>query len=445
GIRSDSDMHTLGYVFKPWTQAKAIADGSSIRHYVNETADEYDLRENIRFRAKVVRADWSSAQARWTVTIDRNGEMETVRCGFLFMNAGYYDYDQGYRPDFPGEDTYRGRIVHPQHWPEDLDYSDKRVVIIGSGATAVTLVPEMAKRARHVTMLQRSPTWVVSRPAEDALANFLRRYLGETRAYRFTRWKNVWMQDIFFKRARKKPAKVGKTLLKKARQALGPHYDVDTHLTPNYGPWEQRLCLIPDDDLFDALKDGSADIVTDHIERFDDTGIRLKSGDHLQADIIVTATGLNLQMLGGMTMTIDGEDVGLAETYAYKGVMFAGVPNLASTFGYSNASWTLKADITAQYVCRLLNLMRQRGQDIAVPKPPQGDYRDAPIWNLTSGYFKRAADRLPKGTDKAPWNQPHEYVADRKDLLFGEIDDGTMAFDRISADARAEPLPLAAE
>ncbi|MEO0499673.1 MAG: NAD(P)/FAD-dependent oxidoreductase, partial [Pseudomonadota bacterium] len=366
----------------------------------------------------------------------------------LFMNAGYYDYDQGYRPDFPGEDTYRGRIVHPQHWPEDLDYSDKRVVIIGSGATAVTLVPEMAKRARHVTMLQRSPTWVVSRPAEDALANFLRRYLGETRAYRFTRWKNVWMQDIFFKRARKKPAKVGKTLLKKARQALGPHYDVDTHLTPSYGPWEQRLCLIPDDDLFDALKDGSADIVTDHIERFDDTGIRLKSGDHLQADIIVTATGLNLQMLGGMTMTIDGDDVGLAETYAYKGVMFAGVPNLASTFGYSNASWTLKADITAQYVCRLLNLMRRRGQDIAVPKPPQGDYRDAPIWNLTSGYFKRAADRLPKGTDKAPWNQPHEYVADRKDLLFGEIDDGTMEFrraDQAGTERSTSDLAIAAE
>ncbi|MGB7404919.1 MAG: NAD(P)/FAD-dependent oxidoreductase [Pacificimonas sp.] len=446
GIRSDSDMHTLGYVFKPWTQAKAIADGPSIRAYVNETADEYDIREHIRFHTKVTRADWSSEAGEWTVTVDRNGSEKQVRCGFLFMNSGYYDYDQGYRPDFPDEDKFEGQFIHPQHWPEDLDYEDKRVVIIGSGATAVTLVPEIAKHAKHVTMLQRSPTWVVSRPAEDRIANFLRRYLGPEASYKFTRWKNVLMQDFFFKRARSKPDKVGKTLLDAARKELGPHYDIDTHLTPSYNPWEQRLCLIPDNDLFEVLKDGSAEIVTDHIEAFDAKGIRTKSGEHIPADIVVTATGLNLKMLGGMKMSVDGRDIGVGDVYAYKGVMYSGVPNLAATFGYSNASWTLKADISAQYVCRLLNLMRARGMDIAVPAEPQGDYEDAPTWNLSSGYFQRAKDKMPKGTNKAPWHQPHDYVNDKKDLLDGEIDDGTMIFAKAGvANEDAPPEAVAAE
>ena len=324
GIRSDSDMHTLGYMFKPWTQAEAIADGPSIRAYVRETADEHGVTPNIRFDTKVVAADWSSEEALWTVTVEHGGARHEIRCGFLFMNSGYYDYDQGYRPEFPNEEAFQGRFIHPQHWPETLDYAGKRVVVIGSGATAVTLVPELAGEAAHVTMLQRSPTWVVSRPAEDRLANFMRRYLGEKTAYKLTRWKNVWMQNFFFKRARAKPEQVGRKLLDMARKALGPHYDIETHLTPRYGPWEQRLCLIPDDDLFEVLKDGSAEIVTDHIDRFTETGIRLKSGGHVEADIVVTATGLNLKLLGGVALTVDGQPVAASDTYAYKGVMYSG-------------------------------------------------------------------------------------------------------------------------
>lgn len=446
GIRSDSDMHTLGYEFKPWTEAKAIADGPSIRKYVNETADEHDIRKHIRFGTKVTDAAWSSETARWTVTVETDGDRREIDCGFLYMNSGYYDYDQGYRPEFPEEGVFQGQFVHPQHWPETLDYKDKRVVIIGSGATAVTLVPEMAKDAAHVTMLQRSPTWVVSRPAEDRIANFMRRYLGEKTAYRFTRWKNVWMQHLFFTKARAQPEKVGKKLLDEARKELGPHYDIGTHLTPHYGPWEQRLCLIPDNDLFEVLKDGSAEIVTDHIERFDETGIILKSGERLEADIVVTATGLNMKVLGGVQITVDDNDIALSDCYAYKGVMYTGMPNMAVTFGYSNASWTLKADIAARYVCRLLNLMKAKGVQIAVPELPQGDYEDAPMWNLTSGYFQRAADIMPKGTNKAPWHQPHDYVHDRKDLTQGAVDDGTMRFQRAGEIASAtEAVAVAAE
>ncbi|EMD83404.1 flavin-containing monooxygenase [Pacificimonas flava] len=428
GIRSDSDMHTLGYVFKPWTKAKAIADGPSIRDYVNETADEHDLRRHIRFDRRVVRSEWSSTDALWTVTIDHGGQEERLRCRFLYMNSGYYDYDRGYRPEFPGEEEFAGQFVHPQHWPEDLDYAGKRVVIIGSGATAVTLVPELAKEAAHVTMLQRSPTWMVSRPAEDRIANLLRRWLPEMLAYRLTRFKNVRLGSFFFKRARSQPKKVGDRLLSMAREHLGPEFDIDTHLTPRYNPWEQRLCLIPDADMFQALKRGDAEIVTDHIERFTAGGILLKSGRELPADIVVTATGLNLKMLGGMEMVVDGRTIGPKDTYPYKGVMYAGVPNLAATFGYTNASWTLKADITATYVCRLLNLMKARGVAVATPQMPQGDFEEAPFSNLSSGYFERAEHLVPKSTTKAPWQQPHDYLNDRKDLMKGVVDDGTLLF-----------------
>ena len=433
GIRSDSDMHTLGYVFKPWTKAKAIADGSSIREYVVETAEEYGVKDRIRFDHKVVRAEWSSADARWTVTMDHEGEERQIACRFLFMNSGYYDYDRGYRPKFPGEEAFQGRFVHPQHWPADLDYKDKRVVVIGSGATAVTLVPELAKEAAQTVMLQRSPTWMVSRAAKDKIANFLRKVLGDRLGYKLARWKNIRMGDFFFRRARSNPQKVGAKLLEMLRGHLRPGYDIDTHLTPSYGPWEQRLCLVPDADFFEALNRGAAEIVTDHIDRFETDGIRLTSGKFLQADIVVTATGLNLKMLGGMEMVVDGRTVGPQDTYPYKGVMFSGVPNLAATFGYTNASWTLKADITAQYVCRLIHLMDERGTEIATPKFPVGEFEEQPFSNLSSGYFARAEHLLPKSTDTAPWQQPHDYLNDRKWLLKGELDDGTIDLARKGA------------
>ncbi|MBZ6377266.1 FAD-containing monooxygenase EthA [Pacificimonas flava] len=449
GIRSDSDMHTLGYVFKPWTKAKAIADGPSIRDYVNETADEHGVRDRIRFGHKVVSADWSSETARWTLTMLHEGEERQISCAFLFMNSGYYNYNQGYRPEFPGEDGYEGRFVHPQHWPEDLDYKDKRVVIIGSGATAVTLVPEIAKEAAQTVMLQRSPTWMVSRPAQDRLGNLLRKLLGEERAYRLIRWKNVRLQDFFFRRARSRPEKVGEKLLEMVRKHLPADYDVKTHLTPSYNPWEERLCLVPDGDLFEALSNGSAEIVTDHIETFEAGGIRLKSGKFLQADIVVTATGLNLQLFGGAELSLDGKTVGPRETYPYKGVMFSGIPNLAATFGYTNASWTLKADITAQYVARLLNLMDEKGMAVATPDFPHGDFTEQPFSNLSSGYFKRAEDRVPRSTDKAPWQQPHDYLNDRKWLLDGEIEDGTITLSKAAAptarQADGEVFAIAAE
>jgi|TARA_R100000501_G_scaffold4652_1_gene9991 cation diffusion facilitator CzcD-associated flavoprotein CzcO len=429
GIRSDSDMHTLGYMFKPWTEAKSIADGPAILKYIRETADEYDVRRRIHFHTEVVHADWSSESAEWIVTVRRRGKTAEIRCGFLYMNSGYYDYSQGYRPEFAGEDRFAGRIVHPQHWPEDLDHAGKRVAVIGSGATAVTLVPALAKKAAHVTMVQRSPSWIMSRPAEDRAANFLRRWLGAKLAYRLTRIKNVWGQRFLFRRARAEPEKIGAKLLDAARRKLGAGFDVETHLTPRYGPWEQRLCLVPDDDLFDALKAGNADMVTGEIATFTPDGLKMKDGTKVEADIVVTATGLNLKLLGGMTLSIDGEPARLNQTYPYKGVMFAGIPNLASTFGYSNASWTLKADIAAIYVCRLLNEMDRRGADIALPElPPAGEFEEAPLWDLSSGYFQRAAHIMPKGTNLPPWHQPHDYVEDRKELTKNPVDDGTMIF-----------------
>jgi cation diffusion facilitator CzcD-associated flavoprotein CzcO len=424
GIRSDSDMHTLGFSFQPWREAKAIADGPSIRSYVEQTAREHGIDRRIRFRTQVKRASWSTENACWTVeATGPDGEPVTYTCGFLCMCSGYYDYSKGYTPDFPGSDAFRGRIVHPQFWPEDLDYSGSQVVVIGSGATAVTLVPELAKRAAHVVMLQRSPTYVVSRPAEDKVANFLRRVLPRRAAYGVTRWKNVLFGLYFYNYARKKPAKVKARLLQWVQEHLGPDYDVATHFTPRYNPWDQRLCLVPDADLFGAIKAGRASVVTDTIETFTPVGIRLRSGEELAADVVVTATGLELQLLSGVEFTVDGERRDLSKSLNYKGCMFSDVPNLAYTFGYTNASWTLKADLTAMYVCRLLNTMRKRGVRQATPVSDDPSVEEQPFLDFTSGYVQRALDHLPKQGSKKPWRVNQNYALDIMALRFGSVDD----------------------
>ncbi len=423
GIRSDSDMYTLGYAFKPWTEAKAIADGPSILNYVRETARENGIDRHISFGHHVEAASWSSEGARWTVAArGPEGEAVTLTCNFLFMCSGYYNYARGHAPDFAGADRFHGRIVHPQFWPEDLDYAGKRVVVIGSGATAVTLVPELAKRAAHVTMLQRSPTYIVSRPAEDRLANWLRAKLPAKLAYGLVRWRNVLFGMYFYRLARRKPAKVKQRIIDMVRDELGPDYDVGTHFTPRYNPWDQRLCLVPDSDLFAAIRDGSAEVVTDTIETFTETGVRLASGAELPADIIVTATGLELQLLSDVTFTVDGARVDLSKTLNYKGMMFSDVPNLASSFGYTNASWTLKADLTAGYVCRLLNTMRARGMRQATPRVRE-KVEEEPFLDFTSGYVQRAIDKFPRQGSRKPWKLHQNYALDIMALRFGSVDD----------------------
>jgi cation diffusion facilitator CzcD-associated flavoprotein CzcO len=435
GIRSDSDMYTLGYAFKPWREAKAIADGPSILNYVRETAAENGIDRHIRYGCKVKRASWSSETATWTVEAEQDGMTVQISCNFLSMCSGYYNYDAGYTPDFPGVERFGGRIVHPQHWPENLDYAGKQVVVIGSGATAVTLVPEMARTAGHVTMLQRSPTYVVSRPAEDGVANWLRAKLPAMTAYNITRWKNVGMQMLFFNIARKKPEKTKAQLLDLVREHLGPDYDVATHFTPRYNPWDQRLCLVPDADLFASLKAGSSSVVTDQIETFTETGLKLKSGATLDADIIVTATGLRMQLLGEMEVVVDGQKIAPHETTSYKGMMFSDVPNLASTFGYTNASWTLKADLTAEYVCRLLNHMDRTGTRICTPRLPEGEMEIEPWLDFSSGYVQRALKILPKQGAKTPWKVHQNYALDLVALRYGKVDDGTMEFSKARAAA----------
>jgi len=432
GVRSDSDMFTLGFSFRPWTEAKAIADGPAILSYLTQTARDNGIDRHIRFGRKVKSASWDSAQSRWTVTFERGSEAppEQVRCNFLHMCAGYYNYAQGYRPDFPGEADFAGRIVHPQFWPADLDYAGKRVVVIGSGATAVTLVPEMARDAAHVTMLQRSPTYVVSRPAEDAFANTLRARLPAKLAYAIVRWRNVLMQLWFYNFARRKPEKVKAAIIDMARAQLGPDYDVATHFTPTYNPWDQRLCLVPDADLFEAIKAGSASVVTDKIEAFTEDGIRLASGEELAADIIVTATGLDMQLMGGLEVSVDGARVDLPSTFSYKGMMYSGAPNLASSFGYTNASWTLKADLTAEYLCRLLNHMLRHGYTECRPINDDPDLAAEPWLSFSSGYVRRAIDRLPKQGAKIPWRVHQNYALDVLAFRFGSPEDGVMRFSK---------------
>jgi monooxygenase len=430
GIRSDSDMYTLGYSFRPWREAKAIADGPSILNYVRETASAYGIDKHIRFQHMVKRANWSSTDSRWTVEVERGPDREPARytCSFLFMCSGYYDYVEGYTPELPGVESFAGALVHPQKWPEDLDYEGKRVVVIGSGATAVTLVPEMARKAAHVTMLQRSPTYVVSRPAEDKFANWLRRHLPAMLAYRITRWRNVLLGMYFYRLARKYPAKVKAGIIDLVSKQLGPDYDVGTHFTPRYNPWDQRLCLVPDSDLFDAIKSGSASVATDEIETFTEHGLKLKSGAELPADIIVTATGLKMLFLGGLEISVDGARVDFPQRFTYKGMMFSDVPNLASSFGYTNASWTLKCDLTCEYVCRLLNHMQKTGTVSCTPHVRGGAIEADPFLNFSSGYVLRALDKLPKQGKQTPWRVHQNYALDLMALRFGTVDDGVMEF-----------------
>jgi len=431
GIRSDSDMYTLGYSFRPWQEAKAIADGPSILKYVRDTAAAYGVDGKIRFNHAVKRVSWSSADAQWTVEAEQGPDRMPVRftCGFLLSCSGYYDYSGGYTPDFPGVAEYGGRLVHPQAWPDDLDYAGKQVVVIGSGATAVTLVPAMARTAAHVIMLQRSPTYIVSRPAEDAFANWLRSKLPAKLAYGITRWRNVLMTMFFYNMARKKPDKFKAGVLKGVRAQLGPDYDVATHFTPRYNPWDQRLCLVPDSDLFQSLRAGSSSVVTDTIETFTPSGLRLASGRELAADVVVTATGLKLILLGGIEIMVDGGRVDLSRSLSYKGMMFSGVPNLASVLGYTNASWTLKADLTSEYVCRLIQYMDRRGMDVCTPTKT-AEVAEMPFLDFTSGYVQRASEILPKQGATTPWKLRQNYARDLVSLRYGRVDDGTMVFTR---------------
>ncbi len=439
GIRSDSDMHTLGYVFKPWGQAKAIADGQSIRAYVRETADEYDVRQHIRFGHKATKASWSSEEARWTVTAQTDDGVQTFKAGFLLMCSGYYNYEAGYTPDFEGMDTFNGEIAHPQKWTEDIDYKDKNVIIIGSGATAVTLVPQMAMESMHVTMLQRSPTYIVSRPSQDKLANLLRAVFPDSWAYKAARWKNITLNRYFYNQTQKSPEKAKKMLFKRLRKNLGDEFDIETDFTPRYDPWEQRLCLVPDGDMFEALKAGDASVKTGHIDRFVSEGIKLQSGEVLAADLIVTATGLDLQMFGGMQLEVDGAARTAHDSVTYKGLMFSDLPNMANVFGYTNASWTLKADLSCQYVCRLLNHMDASGTDYCVPRLTD-DVELQEMLPLSSGYFARAVDKLPREGTKLPWKQHHDYFADVKLLREAPLEDGALQFEVKAAASYDEPV-----
>jgi monooxygenase len=421
GVRSDSDMHTLGYGFRPWTADKAIADGPSIRAYIEDTARENGIDRHIRFGLTVRRADWSQAEKRWHLEVDGPDGPQTFTCGFVVLCSGYYDYAQGHAPVFAGAEAFRGTIVHPQHWPATLDHAGKRIVVIGSGATAMTLVPELAKTAAHVTLLQRSPTYVVSRPAADRIANRLRRILPSRIAHAVTRWKNVTLGMAFYALSRRRPEKVARRLVAMVRDQLGPDYDVATHFTPLYKPWDQRLCLVPDADLFAAIRDGRATVETATIERFTPGGILLDSGRELAADMIVTATGLSIKLAGGIALSIDGEPVSLAGRLLYKGMMFEGVPNLALTFGYTNASWTLKSDLTAAYVCRLLNAMRRRGVREAMPVNDDPGLAPVPFLDFTSGYIQRSAEQLPRQGHRRPWRLHQNYALDVLNLRYGSV------------------------
>jgi cation diffusion facilitator CzcD-associated flavoprotein CzcO len=446
GIRSDSDMFTLGYSFKPWLGAKAIADGDSIRSYVREAAREHRVEEAIRFNSKALRAEWSSETARWTVQIERGdtGESYSMTCSFLFGCTGYYRYEEGYTPGFEGIERFQGRIVHPQHWPEELDYTGQRVIVIGSGATAVTLVPAMAEKAAHVTMLQRSPSYVMSLPGRDAVADLLRRVLPQRGAYAVVRWKNVLLALGFFKLSRRAPRLMRSVLRKGVERHLPAGYDVETHFKPRYEPWDQRVCFVPDGDMFEALGSGRASIVTDRVESFTERGLRLQSGRELEADVIVTATGLNLLALGDISIAVDGQEIDVSETVGYKGMMLSGIPNLALTLGYTNASWTLKADLVAEYVCRLLNHLRERGYSHCTPKAPAEHEPRSPFLDLKSGYVTRAIDKLPKQGPRAPWRLNQNYPLDVRVLRRGPLEDEGIEFSRGGAPQQLPAEPVAA-
>jgi monooxygenase len=430
GIRSDSDMHTLGYSFRPWRGDKSIADGPAILAYLQETAAHFGIDRKIRLGHRVESASWSSADNRWALQVRRDGQAEllAMSCNFLFMCSGYYRYEQGYQPEFAGIERFKGPVIHPQQWPADLDYAGKRVVVIGSGATAVTLVPALAAQAAHVTMLQRSPSYVVARPSVDPVGLWFKRWLPIGLAYALTRWKNVLLAMYVFRMCRSKPALVKRRLLAEARKALGPDYDIEKHFTPRYNPWDQRLCLVPDGDLFKAIRNQSVSVVTDQIAGFSAGAIKLASGQELAADLIVSATGLHMQMLAGIPVSVDAVPVQLARTFTYKGMMYAGVPNLASSFGYINASWTLRSDLTCNYVCRLLNHMKKTGTQRCTPRLSDPGMLEADWIDFSSGYIRRALAQLPKQGTRNPWTQNQNYIRDLMELRFGRVNDPEMEF-----------------
>jgi cation diffusion facilitator CzcD-associated flavoprotein CzcO len=443
GVRSDSDMQTLGYRFRPWTGAKALADGPAILRYVRDTAREHGVDERIRFHHRVVRAEWSTAGAAWTVDVERTdtGESLKLTCGFLYICGGYYRYDEGYTPHFDGTERFAGQIVHPQHWPEDLDYSGKRVVVVGSGATAVTLVPAMASEAEHVTMVQRSPSYILSLPDEDPIAKALGRVLPARVVHPIVRWKNVVLAILVYQASQRLPRQMRRLLRWVVRRHLPADYAVDTHFKPRYDPWDQRLCLVPNGDLFEAISAGDVSMVTDHIETFTERGLELRSGLELDADIVVTATGLNLLAFGGVQLAVDGDDVELPDTMAYKGMMLSGVPNFAYTIGYTNISWTLKADLVAEYVCRLINHMDALGDRQMVPERRDPDVTEQPFLDFEAGYVLRSLDQFPKQGSKAPWRLNQNYPVDLLALRHGEIDDEQLRFSSPSGRAAAAPSP----
>ena len=420
GVRSDSDMFTLGFPFRPWRGDLAIVGGGAIRDYVEDTAREFGLFDRICFGHRVARATWSSADARWTVEAEHEGAVRTLTCRFLYLASGYYDYAHGYRPNWPGEDEFQGWIVHPQVWPEDLDVSGKRIAVIGSGATAVTLVPALAQTAAHVTLVQRSPSYIVSRPARDGMAGRLQRWLPARIADPLIRWKNLLLTIYFYRRARRNPTHVSRRIREEIGKALPAGYPVDRDFSPSYKPWDQRLCLVPDGDLFAAMRGGKVTLATGAIERFTASGLQLVTGERIEADIVVTATGLNMKLAGGIELVVDEDPVQLPERFIYKGMMLSDVPNLFLSFGYANASWTLRSDLTARTVCRLLNHMRRRGQSVCIPHVERVMER-RPVIEFSSGYVQRAIAVLPSQGDRYPWRIEQNYVRDSFAMTFGPI------------------------
>jgi len=440
GIRSDSDMLTLGYDFRPWVGDKTLADGPSIKRYIETVAEEYGITPYIQFGSRVKSMNFSSDEDVWTVTITdmQTGDTRQIRARFIISAAGYYKYDEGYQPEFVGRDDFKGDILHPQHWPEGYNYAGKNVIVIGSGATAVTLVPEMAKMAKHVTMLQRSPSYVASIPATDHIGNFVRRILPAKTAFKVNRAKNIWISRVSYERARRRPEKARKWFRKKTVKALGKDYPVDKHFNPSYNPWDQRVCMIPDEDMFIAIREGRASVATDHIERFTTDGILLKSGEELKADIIVSATGLNVVFNGETDISIDGTPVDVSKSYSYKGIMYSSVPNLVSVFGYTNASWTLRADLISQFAVRIIDYMKENGYTRAVPEAPEAMHR-RPYLDFQAGYLQRVFDQLPSQGDRHPWQNLQNYKLDQKLMLEDPIDDGALMFSKV------EKMKMAAE
>jgi monooxygenase len=439
GVRSDSDMYTLGFPFRPWVGDRALVDGPSILDYVRQTAAEYGIDRHIRFGHKVVRAQWSTRDSRWTVEASTgpDGRTTTFTCGFLLLCSGYYDHGQGYSPQLPGAERFDGRIVHPQQWPEDLDYAGKRVAVIGSGATAVTLVPALAESAARVTMVQRSPSYVLSVPATDALARGLDRFFPARLAFALIRWKNILFFMALFNTSRRAPRLMKKLIRRGVQSRLGNEYAIDIHFAPKYNPWQQRMCFVPDGDLFRAIKRGDAAVATGEIETLTESGLRLTSGETVDADIIVTATGLNLVVLGGIEFVVDGQPVDLPTTLAYRGMMVSGVPNMAFAIGYTNASWTLKCDLTCAFTCRLLNYMDKRGYTHCVPRLSDPAVEAMPIIDFTSGYVQRSIDRFPRQGSKRPWRLYQNYLLDLTVLKLGAVADGSLEFHAAPSARRA--------